>query len=183
MAISRHFFLLLYKKMGEKLEINELLALENELKLMKIISNAIVTNRISLEEHYNFIVRDIIFPQTSADIIEEPDSSPIWKLARYIIKNKDIRELISNTKIVKGSGVSSKAIASKRFVQEIIKSFDLKENEETENCLNRIVELLEILIQQNRDIELHDMFAKGPKKDTVINNSNIISYESDIKTI
>lgn len=172
--------------MGEKLEINELLALENELKLMKIISNAIVTNRISLEEHYNFIVRDIIFPQTSADIIEEPDSSPIWKLARYIIKNKDIRELISNTKIVKGSGVSSKAIASKRFVQEIIKSFDLKENEETEeteNCLNRIVELLEILIQQNRDIELHDMFAKGPKKDTVINNSNIISYESDIKTI
>ena len=169
--------------MGEKLEINELLALENELKLMKIISNAIVTNRISLEEHYNFIVRDIIFPQTSADIIEEPDSSPIWKLARYIIKNKDIRELISNTKIVKGSGVSSKAIASKRFVQEIIKSFDLKENEETENCLNRIVELLEILIQQNRDIELHDMSAKGPKKDTVINNSNIISYESDIKTI
>ena len=183
MAISRHFFLLFYKKMGEKLEINELLALENELKLMKIISNAIVTNRISLEEHYNFIVRDIIFPQTSADIIEEPDSSPIWKLARYIIKNKDIRELISNTKIMKGSGVSSKAIASKRFVQEIIKSFDLKENEETENCLNRIVELLEILIQQNRDIELHDMFAKGPKKDTVINNSNIISYESDIKTI
>ena len=71
-------------------------------------------------------------------------------------------------------------------MQEIIKSFDLKENEETEeteNCLNRIVELLEILIQQNRDIELHDMFAKGPKKDTVINNSNIISYESDIKTI
>lgn len=169
--------------MRDKIDINELLVLENELKLMKIISNAIVTNRISLEEHYNFIVRDIIFPQTSADIIEEPDSSPIWKLARYIIKNKDIRELISNTKIVKGSGVSSKAIASKRFVQEIIKSFDLKENEETENCLNRIVELLEILIQQNRDIELHDMFAKGPKKDTVINNSNIISYESDIKTI
>ena len=47
--------------MSEKLDINELLVLENELKLMKIISNAIVTNRISLEEHYNFIVRDIIF--------------------------------------------------------------------------------------------------------------------------
>lgn len=169
--------------MRDKIDINELLVLENELKLMKIISNAIVTNRISLEEHYNFIVRDVIFPQANADIMEWSDSSPIWKLARHIVKSKDIKMFISHITIMRGTGFSSKAIASKRFVQEIIKSFDLKENEETENCLNRIVELLEILIQQNRDIELHDMFAKGSKKDTVINNSNIISYESDIKTI
>ena len=181
MARSRHF--LFYKNMRDKIDINELLVLENELKLMKIISNAIVTNRISLEEHYNFIVRDVIFPQANADIMEWSDSSPIWKLARHIVKSKDIKMFISHITIMRGTGFSSKAIASKRFVQEIIKSFDLKENEETENCLNRIVELLEILIQQNRDIELHDMFAKGSKKDTVINNSNIISYESDIKTI
>lgn len=170
--------------MRDKIDINELLVLENELKLMKIISNAIVTNRISLEEHYNFIVRDVIFPQTSADIIEEPDSSPIWKLTRHIVKKKDIRELISNINIVSGSGgssgVSSKEIDRKRFLQEITKSFDLKENEETENCLNRIVKLLEILIRQNMYIEL-DMYTKSSKKDTVINNSKIISFESHIK--
>lgn len=147
MARSRHF--LFYEKMSDKIEINELLVLENELKLMKIISNAIVTNRVSFEEHYNFIVRDIIFQQTNADIREEQDSSPIWKLARYIVKNKDIRALTSNINIVKGSGSSSKTIDRKRFVQEITKSFDLKENEETENCLNRIVKSLEILIRQN----------------------------------
>lgn len=174
--------------MSEKLDINELLVLENELKLMKIISNAIVTNRISLEEHYNFIVRDIIFSRTNSNIMEELDSSQIWKLARYIVKNKDIRELISNTKIVRGSGVSSgvssKEIDRKRFVQET-KSFGLKENEETENCLNRIVKSLEILIRQNMYIEI-DMFTKGSKKDTIINNSKIISYvsyESHIKPI
>lgn len=59
MAKYRHF--LFYKKMSDKLDINELLVLENELKLMVIISNAIVNNRLSLEEHYNFIVRDVIF--------------------------------------------------------------------------------------------------------------------------
>ena len=168
--------------MRDKIDINELLVLENELKLMKIISNAIVTNRISLEEHYNFIVRDVIFPQTNSDIMEVSDSSPIWKLVRDIVNNKDMRKLISTTKIVRGSGSSSKMIDRKRFVQEITKSFDLKENEETENCLNRIVKLLEILIRQNMYIEL-DIYTKGSKKDTIINNSNIISYESDIKTI
>lgn len=165
--------------MSDKIEINELLILENELKLMKIISNAIVTNRISLEEHYNFIVRDVIFPQTNSDIMEESDLLPIWKLARYIIENKDIRKLISNTKIVKGSGVSSKTIDRKRFVQEITKSFGLNENEEIANCLNRIVKLLEILIRQNMYIKFHDT----PAKDAVINNSHIISYESDINAI
>lgn len=168
--------------MSEKLNINELLVLENELKLMVIISNAIVTNRISLEEHYNFVVRDIIFPQTNADIMEEPDSSPIWKLARYIVKDKDIRALTSNINIVKGSGSGSKTIDRKRFVQEITKSFGLKENEETENCLNRIVKLLEILIRQNMYIEI-DMFTNGSKKAPIINNSKIISFESNIKAI
>lgn len=165
--------------MSEKLDINELLVLENELKLMKIISDVIVTNRISLEEHYNLIVRDIIFPQTNSDIMEEPDSSPIWKLTRHIVKKKDIRELISNINIVSGSSVSSKEIDRKRFVQEITKNFGLKENEETENCLNRIVKLLELLIRQNMYIKFHDT----PAKDAVINNSHIISYESDINAI
>lgn len=181
MARSRHF-LLFYENMNKKLEINELLVLENELKLMKIISNAIVNNRISLEEHYNFIVRDIIFPQTSADIIEEPDSSPIWKLARHIVKIKDIKMFISHITIMRGTGFSSKAIASKRFVQEIIKSFDLKENEETENCLNRIVKLLEILIRQNMYIEI-DMFTKGSEKGTVIANSNLNYYKYNINAV
>ena len=177
MAIFRHF--LFYKKMSDKLDINELLVLENELKLMAIISNAIVNNRLSLEEHYNFIVRDVIFPQTNPDIMEVPNSLPIWKLARYIVREKDIRELISNIKIVSGSGVSSEEINRNRFLQEIIKSFDLKENEETENCLNRIVKMLEILIRQNMYIKFHDT----PAKDAVINNSKIISYGSNIEPI
>ena len=168
--------------MSDKIEINELLVLENELKLMKIISNAIVTNRISFEEHYNFIVRDIIFPQANSDIMEVPDSSPIWKLARYIVKRKDIRELDENIKIITGSGSSSKTTDYKRFVQEIIKSFDLKENKKIADCLNRIVKLLEILIRQNMYIELY-MFTKGSKNDIIINNSKIISYESHIKAI
>lgn len=170
--------------MSEKLDINELLVLENELNLMKIISYAIVINRISLKEHYDFIVRDVIFPQTNADIMEVSDSSPIWKLARYIVNNKDVRQFnTSNIIIMRGSGSSSKTIDRKRFVQEITKSFDLKENEETENCLNRIVELLEILIQKNMYIELHDMLTKGPKKDTVINNSNLDCYKYNINAI
>ena len=177
MARYRHF--LFYKKMSKKLDINELLVLENELKLMSIISNTIVTNRISLEEHYIFIVRDIIFPQTNLDIMEKSDLLPIWKLARYIVKGKDIRALTSNINIVRGSGSSSKTIDRKRFVQEITKSFDLKENEEIENCLNRIVKLLELLIRQNMYIKFHDT----PAKDAVINNSHIISYESDINAI
>lgn len=111
--------------------------------------------------------------------MEVPNSLPIWKLARYIVREKDIRELISNIKIVSGSGVSSEEINRNRFLQEIIKSFDLKENEETENCLNRIVKLLEILIRQNMHIKFHDISTK----DTVINNSNIISYESNIESI
>ena len=53
--------------MSNKLNINELLVLENELKLMAIISNAIVNNRISLKEHYNFIVRDVISPDKSSN--------------------------------------------------------------------------------------------------------------------
>lgn len=166
-------------KMSDKLDINELLVLENELKLMAVISNAIVNNRLSLEEHYNFIVRDVIFSQTDLDIMEESNSSPIWKLGQYIVKKKDIRELISNIKIVRGSGVSSEEINRKRFLQEITKSFDLKENEETENCLNRIVKLLEILIRQNMYIKFH----YTPAKDAVINNSKIISYESNIEPI
>lgn len=169
--------------MDEKLDINALLLLENELKLMNIISNAIVNNRISFEEHYNFIVRDVIFPQTNSDIGEESNLLPIWKIARYIVNNKDIRRFNANINIITGTGSSSKTIDRKRFTQEIIKSFDFKENEEIADCLNRIVKLLEILIQQNMHIELHDMFTKGSKKDTVINNSTIISYESDIKTI
>lgn len=165
--------------MSDKIEINELLVLENELKLMKIISNTIVTNRISLEEHYNFIVRDVIFPQTNSDIMEASDSSPIWKLARYIVRKKDIRELISNIKIVSGNDVSSEEINRNRFLQEIIKSFDIKSNEKIENCLNSIVKILETLIQQNMHIELHDISTK----ETVINNSHIISYESNIEPI
>lgn len=169
--------------MSEKLDINELLVLENELKLMLLISNAIVNNRVSFEDHYNFIVRDVIFPQTNSDIVEESNLLPIWKIARYIVNNKDIRRFNANINIITGTGSSSKTIDRKRFTQEIIKNFDFKENEEIADCLNRIVKLLEILIQQNMHIELHDMFTKGPKKDTVINNSTIISYESDIKTI
>ena len=169
--------------MSEKLDINELLVLENELKLMLLISNAIVNNRVSFEEHYNFIVCDVIFPQTNSDIMEESNLLPIWKIARYIVNNKDIRRFNANINIITGTGSSSKTIDRKRFTQEIIKNFDFKENEEIADCLNRIVKLLEILIQQNMHIELHDMFTKGSKKDTVINNSTIISYESDIKTI
>lgn len=169
--------------MSEKLDINELLVLENELKLMLLISNAIVNNRVSFEDHYNFIVRDVIFPQTNSDIVEESNLLPIWKIARYIVNNKDIRRFNANINIITGTGSSSKTIDRKRFTQEIIKNFDFKENEEIADCLNRIVKLLEILIQQNMHIELHDMFTKGTKKDTVINNSTIISYESDIKTI
>lgn len=169
--------------MSEKLDINELLVLENELKLMLLISNAIVNNRVSFEDHYNFIVRDVIFPQTNSDIVEESNLLPIWKIARYIVNNKDIRRFNANINIITGTGSSSKTIDRKRFTQEIIKNFDFKENEEIADCLNRIVKLLEILIQQNMHIELHDMFTKGSKKDTVINNSTIISYESDIKTI
>lgn len=170
--------------MNEKLDINGLLVLENELKLMAIISNAIVNNRISLKEHYNFIVRDVIFPQSSSDIMEASDSSPIWKLAQYIVNDKDIRQLNnSNIIIMRGSGVSSKTINRKRFVQEIIKSFDIKSNEEIENCLNSIVKILKTLIQQNMYIELHDIFTKGSEKGAVIKNSHIISYESNIEPI
>ena len=165
--------------MSDKLNINRLLILENELKLMSIISNAIVNNRLSLEAHYNFIVRDIIFPQTNPDIMEVPNSLPIWKLARYIVRKKDIRELISNIKIVSGSGVSSEEINRNRFLQEIIKSFDIKSNEEIENCLNSIVKILETLIQQNMHIKFHDISTK----ETVRNNSHIISYESNIEPI
>lgn len=169
--------------MSNKIDINELLILENELKLMKIISDAVVNNRISFKEHYNCIVRDTLFPQINSDILEELDLSPIWKFARYIVDNKDIRKLISTTKIVRGTGSGSKTIDRKKFLQEIIKSFDLNENEEIADCLNRIVKLLEILIRQNMYIEI-DMFAnKCPKKDTIINNSKIISYESNIKPI
>ena len=169
--------------MSEKLDINELLVLENELKLMLLISNAIVNNRVSFEDHYNFIVRDVIFPQTNSDIVEESNLLPIWKIARYIVNNKDIRRFNANINIITGTGSSSKTIDRKRFTQEIIKNFDFKENEEIADCLNRIVKLLEILIQQNMHIELHDMFTKGPKKDTVINNSHIISFESHINAI
>lgn len=169
--------------MSEKLDINELLVLENELKLMNIISNAIVNNRVSLEEHYNFIVRDVIFPQTNSDIVEESNLLQIWKIARYIVNNKDIRRFNANINIITGTGSSSKTIDRKRFTQEIIKSFDFKENEEIADCLNRIVKLLEILIQQNMHIELHDMFTKGPEKDSIINNNNIICYESNINAI
>lgn len=169
--------------MSEKLGINELLVLENELKLMNIISNAIVNNRISFEEHYNFIVRDVIFPQTNSDIVEESNLLPIWKIARYIVNNKDIRRFNANINIITGTGSSSKTIDRKRFTQEIIKNFDFKENEEISDCLNRIVKLLEILIQQNMHIELHDMFTKGSKKDSMINNNNIICYESNINAI
>lgn len=178
MAIFRHFFYFI-GKMSDKLDINELLVLENELKLMAIISNAIVNNRISLKEHYNVIVRDVIFPQINPDIMEVPNSSPIWKLAQYIVKNKDIRELISNIKIVSGSGVSSEEINRNRFLQEIVKSFDIKSNKEIENCLSRIVKMLETLIQQNIHIKFHDISTK----ETVINNSHIISYESNIESI
>lgn len=151
------------RKMSDKLDINGLLALENELKLMAIISNAIVNNRLSLEEHYNFIVRDVIFPQANP-IMEESDSLPIWKLARYIVNDKDVRQFnTSNIIIMRGTGSSYKPINRKRFVQEIIKSFDIKSNEEIENCLNSIVKILETLIQQNMYIELHDMFTKGSK--------------------
>lgn len=169
--------------MSDKLNINGLLILENELKLMAIISNAIVNNRLSLEAHYNFIVRDVIFQQTNPDIMEVPNSLPIWKLARYIVRKKDIRELISNIKIVSGNDVSSEEINRNRFLQEIIKSFDIKSNEEIENCLNSIVKILETLIQQNMHIELHDIFAKGSEKSVVIKNSHIISYESNIEPI
>ena len=169
--------------MDEKLDINALLLLENELKLMNIISNAIVNNRISFEEHYNFIVRDVIFPQTNSDIVEESNLLPIWKIARYIVNNKDIRRFNANINIITGTGSSSKTIDRKRFTQEIIKSFDFKENEEIADCLNRIVKLLEILIQQNMHIELHDMFTKDSEKDSIINNNNIICYESNINAI
>ena len=182
MAIFRHFFYFI-GKMSDKLNINGLLILENELKLMAIISNAIVNNRLSLEAHYNFIVRDVIFQQTNPDIMEVPNSLPIWKLARYIVRKKDIRELISNIKIVSESDVSSEEINRNRFLQEIIKSFDIKSNEEIENCLNSIVKILETLIQQNMYIELHDMFTKGPKMDTVINNSNLNCYKYNINAI
>ena len=169
--------------MNEKLDINELLVLENELKLMAIISNTIVNNRLSLEEYYNFIVRDVIFPQINP-VMEVSNSSRIWVLARYIVNDKDIRQLNnSNIIIMRGSGVSSKTINRKRFVQEIIKSFDIKSNEEIENCLNSIVKILETLIQQNMHIELHDIFAKGSEKSAVIKNSHIISYESNIEPI
>lgn len=169
--------------MSEKLDINELLVLENELKLMLLISNAIVNNRGSFEEHYNFIVRDVIFPQTNSDIMEESNLLPIWKIARYIVNNQDIRRFNANINIITGTGSSSKTIDRKRFTQEIIKIFDFKENEEVADCLNRIVKLLEILIQQNMHIELHDMFTKGSKKDSMINNNNIICYESNINAI
>lgn len=169
--------------MSEKLDINELLVLENELKLMLLISNAIVNNRVSFEDHYNFIVRDVIFPQTNSDIVEESNLLQIWKIARYIVNNKDIRRFNANINIITGTGSSSKTIDRKRFTQEIIKSFDFKENEEIADCLNRIVKLLEILIQQNMHIELHDMFTKGPEKDSIINNNNIICYESNINAI
>ena len=169
--------------MDEKLDINELLVLENELKLMLLISNAIVNNRVSFEDHYNFIVRDVIFPQTNSDIVEESNLLQIWKIARYIVNNKDIRRFNANINIITGTGSSSKTIDRKRFTQEIIKSFDFKENEEIADCLNRIVKLLEILIQQNMHIELHDMFTKGSKKDSMINNNNIICYESNINAI
>ena len=120
--------------MSDKLDTNELLVFENELKLMIIISNAIVNNRISLKEHYNFIVRDVIFLRENQDM-EAQDSSPIRKLARYIVKNKDIRELnISNIIITNATGSSSKTINHKRFLQEIIKEFELKSNEEMVNC-------------------------------------------------
>lgn len=169
--------------MNEKLDINELLVLENELKLMAIISNAIVNNRLSLEAHYNFIVRDVIFPQSNP-VMECSDSSQIWWLARYIVNNKDVRQFnTSNIIIMRGTGSFSKTIDRKRFVQEIIKSFELKENEEIENCLNSIVKILETLIQQNMYIELHDMFTKGPKMDTVINNSNLNCYKYNINAI
>lgn len=178
MAKFRHFFCFI-RKMSEKLNINELLVLENELKLMAIISNAIVNNRISLEGHYNFIVRDIIFPQANP-VMEESDSLPIWKLVRYIVNDKDVRQLNnSNIIIMRGSGVSSKTINRKRFVQEIIKSFDIKSNEEIENCLNSIFKILETLIQQNIHIKFHDISTK----ETVRNNSHIISYESNIESI
>lgn len=65
----------------------------------------------------------------------------------------------------------------------LLKSFDLNENEEIANCLNRIVKLLGILIRQNMHIEIDMLTNKCPKKDTVINNSNIISYKSDINAI
>jgi hypothetical protein len=165
--------------MNEKLDINELLVLENELKLMAIISNTIVNNRLSLEERYNFIVRDVIFPQINP-VMEVSNSSRIWVLARYIVNDKDIRQLNnSNIIIMRGSGVSSKTINRKRFVQEIIKSFDIKSNKEIENCLSRIVKMLETLIQQNIHIKFHDISTK----ETVINNSHIISYESNIESI
>lgn len=169
--------------MGEKLDINALLVLENELKLMLLISNAIVNNRVSFEDHYNFIVRDVIFPQTNSDIVEESNLLPIWKIARYIVNNKDIRRFNANINIITGTGSSSKTIDRKRFTQEIIKSFDFKENEEIADCLNRIVKLLEILIQQNMHIELHDMFTKDSEKDSIINNNNIICYKSNINAI
>ena len=169
--------------MGEKLDINALLVLENELKLMLLISNAIVNNMVSFEDHYNFIVRDVIFPQTNSDIVEESNLLPIWKIARYIVNNKDIRRFNANINIITGTGSSSKTIDRKRFTQEIIKSFDFKENEEIADCLNRIVKLLEILIQQNMHIELHDMFTKDSEKDSIINNNNIICYESNINAI
>lgn len=172
------------RKMSDKLDINGLLALENELKLMAIISNAIVNNRISLKEHYAFIVRDIIFPQTNPDIMEVPNSSQIWGLARYIVNNKDVRQFnTSNIIIMRGTGSSYKPIDRKRFVQEIIKSFDIKSNKEIENCLSRIVKMLETLIQQNMYIELHDMFTKGSKMDTIINNSNLNCYKYNVNAI
>ena len=169
--------------MSEKLDINELLVLENELKLMLLISNAMVNNSVSFEEHYNFIVRDVIFPQTNSDIVEESNLLQIWKIAIYIVNNKDIRRFNANINIITGTGSSSKTIDSKRFTQKIIKSFNFKENKEIANCLNRIVKLLEILIQQNMHIELHDMFTKGSEKDSIINNNNIICYESNINAI
>ena len=131
---------------------------------MTIISNAIVNNRIPLKEHYNFIVRDVIFPQTNP-VMEVSNSSRIWVLARYIVNDKDVRQFnTSNIIIMRGTGSSSKTIDRKRFVQKIIKSFDIKGNEEIENCLNRIVKMLEILIRQNMHIELHDILSKGYKK-------------------
>lgn len=84
---------------------------------------------------------------------------------------------------MRGSGVSSKTINRKRFVQEIIKSFDIKSNKEIENCLSRIVKMLETLIQQNMHIELHDMFIKGSEKGTVIANSNLNCYKYNINAI
>lgn len=124
-------------------------------------------------------MRDVIFPQINL-VMEESNSSPIWKLARYIVNNKDVRQFnTSNIIIMHGTGASSETIDRKRFVQEIIKSFDIKSNEEIENCLNSIFKILETLIQQNIHIKFHDISTK----ETVRNNSHIISYESNIEPI